>query len=517
MIIVLHTNYRVVQIIDANKRTILHEFVGKNITQVIMDVSSISSEDYIVWCHTNFKFNLNYDAIKNIFHHNRVFASFNPCENDYLPKEIGYVERSYYLKLKKNVTFPTWLMSSCVGGVHASVIQNLRKELQPNNNFDFFLSSLAKRAMVEGLFCYSEPKLLTENKKNECAINQASIYTLFKFVKQHYKWVWVFFLAFSYFIYQRRIMVLPLIRSLFYRKLSTNFDLEKIKIKSSRQVINNREIDVIIPTIGRKKYLYDVLKDLSKQTLLPQNVIIVEQNAKPNSISDLDYLATETWPFQIKYKFINQTGVCNARNLALSEVESEWTFLGDDDNRFDAKLLESMFNEVEKLGTKVGTTVYLQQDEIQTYLKTAQTSIFGAGNSLVKSSLLSKVSFDKRYEFNYGEDTDFGMQLRHLGEDVIYFANIKITHLKAPIGGYRTKVNQLWDNDIVKPKPSPTIYFLYNKYFTTQQLQGYKLLLAIRLFRSNRFKNPFSFVKQFKKQWNRSQFWSIELTKNSDA
>jgi GT2 family glycosyltransferase len=37
-------------------------------------------------------------------------------------------------------------------------------------------------------------------------------------------------------------------------------------------------------------------------------------------------------------------------------------------------------------------------------------------------------------EFGYGEDTDFGMQLRNKGFDVIYFPDLKITHLKAPMG-----------------------------------------------------------------------------------
>jgi hypothetical protein len=56
-------------------------------------------------------------------------------------------------------------------------------------------------------------------------------------------------------------------------------------------------IDVIIPTIGRKKFLYDVLKDLSVQTHLPKNAIIVEQNPTQGSQSELDFINNETWPF----------------------------------------------------------------------------------------------------------------------------------------------------------------------------------------------------------------------------
>ncbi len=58
-----------------------------------------------------------------------------------------------------------------------------------------------------------------------------------------------------------------------------------------------KDIDVLIPTIGRKPFLYDVLKDLSKQTILPKNVIIIEQNPLAGSTSELDYLQDKNWPF----------------------------------------------------------------------------------------------------------------------------------------------------------------------------------------------------------------------------
>ncbi len=310
---------------------------------------------------------------------------------------------------------------------------------------------------------------------------------------------------------KKKITLLPLIKSLFYKQLSTTFNLQQIPIQSTKSVINKREIDVIIPTIGRKQYLYDVLKDLATQSILPKNVIIVEQNSLKTSKSELDYLTNEAWPFKIKHTFTHQSGVCNARNLALSQVESEWTFLGDDDNRFDSNLIETLFNRINQYGVQVGTTVYLQKNEVQTYLKTAQTSIFGAGNSIIKSSLIQQVKFNLNYEFNYGEDTDFGMQLRHLGEDVVYFADIKIDHLKAPIGGYRTKVSHPWSEDEIVPKPSPTIQLLYQTYFTPEQLLGYKLLLGLRSFKSSANKNPYTYLKQYKKQWERSQFWSKKL------
>tara|TARA_R110000751_G_scaffold105046_4_gene200886 strand:+ start:107423 stop:108961 length:1539 start_codon:yes stop_codon:yes gene_type:complete len=511
MIIIVHHKHKTTQVMNAKKQLITSVAIGTTLTQTISNVSTIFPDALIVWCDADYLEVLDVNAMPSLFHHRRILASYNPSANFYLQKQIGYVERSFYLKVNKKVTYPTWMMSSCVGGVHASVINTLSNDLNFNINFDYFINSLAKRAMVEGLFCYSEPKLLQGNFLATAEIKQGSVYETFKFVKQHYKWVWVFFLSLSYLVYEKKIMLLPLIKSLFYKQLSTKFNFEQIPIQSTKSVIIKREIDVVIPTIGRKQYLYDVLKDLATQTIMPKNVIIVEQNPLKTSKSELDYLTNEAWPFKIKHTFTHQSGVCNARNLALSQVESEWTFLGDDDNRFDSNLIETLFNRINQYGVQVGTTVYLQANEVQTYLKTAQTSIFGAGNSIIKSSLIQKVKFNLNYEFNYGEDTDFGMQLRNLGEDVVYFADIKIDHLKAPIGGYRTKVTHPWSDDNIVPKPSPTIQLLYQTYFTPEQLLGYKLLLGLRSLKNSASKNPYIYFKLYKKQWERSQFWSQKL------
>jgi GT2 family glycosyltransferase len=365
--------------------------------------------------------------------------------------------------------------------------------------------------MVAGLFCYSEPKLLQENTTVIVEVQLASKSDLFLFVKQHYKWVWVFFLSMCYFVYEKKIVLFPLLKSLFFKRLSQDLNLEGVVVESTKSIIEKKTIDVIIPTIGRKEYLYDVLKDLASQTLLPKNVIIVEQNTLSGSVSELHYLKTEDWPFTIKHTFTNQSGVVNARNIALSQVTSEWVLLGDDDNRFDQFLIEQLFSQILYYGVASGLTVYLQPHEKQIFFKTGQTPIFGGGNAIIKSSLLNTISFNPKYEFNYGEDTDFGMQIRLSGEDVAFFSDIKITHLKAPIGGYRTIVKQRWADDVIQPKPSPTIQLLYQTYFTDHQLLGYKLLLGLRNYKHSAIKNPMTYIKHFNKQWQRSQFWSHQL------
>lgn len=515
MIYLIHENNNVEEILD-NGFNLVDWTSKSSITETIFDLANKYPNELIIWCHKSIKDFINKESLKSIFHHDRIMASFNLSNSEYIHRGIGYVDQTIYIKINKKVTYPTWFMSSDIGGIQSKLLTTIFKKTSKINDFNFFLNSISKQAMSQGLFCYSEPKLVLNNVTLNHEI-KPSVFNLFKFVKLHYKLGWLFFLFLCFVLYERKFPFLQLINSIRYKRLIDEFDFSSISNLSSKIVVNEKEVDVIIPTIGRKNYLYNVLEDLSKQTILPKNVIIIEQNPELNSKSELDYLFNEQWPFKIKHKFIHQTGVCNARNLALQQVTSEWTLLGDDDNRFKPDLIERIFEQLRRLGKNVITTVYIQPNEKQTFLKTSQTQIFGGGNSFLNSKLLDKLKFDLAYEFGYGEDNDFGMQIRNLGEDVIFISDILITHLKAPIGGYRIKHKNEWDDDKYPPKPSPTIMLFNKRYFTHEQILGYKILLFIKFYRDQPIKNPFRYISVMNKRWNNSLYWSNILTNKKNA
>ncbi|MDG2430908.1 glycosyltransferase, partial [Flavobacterium sp.] len=456
--------------------------------------------------------NLNVEGLNTLFHHDRLMLSYNPKKDTYLGNSIGYVDESLSIKVNKKVSFPTWQMSSTVGMIHASVVVEVDDKIPFNSNFDYYLNSLAKLLMPEGLFCYSEPKLLNGIEVND--LKERSIYTLFRFVKQHYRTRWVFLLFFNFIIYEKKWAFLPFVSAFFYSKRNADsIAIDTIKVASSRKVIASKTIDVIIPTIGRKDYLYDVLQDLAKQSLLPKKVIVVEQNPLQDSISELDYLTNENWPFQIKHIFTRQAGACNARNLALKEVEHEWVFLADDDIVFNANFFENAFYSIEQYGSEAASFCCLQKGEktqLNTYM---QWGAFGSGCSMIAAKSSMQCRFDTGYEFGYGEDNDFGMQLRNLGHDVLYFPQPEILHLKAPIGGFRTKPLLSWSNDEIQPKPSPTVMLFQIAHKTKEQNLGYKTILFLKYYRQQSIRNPFKYYFAFEQQWNRSLYWANKLDK----
>lgn len=512
MIIIYHNKKTVLKIDGAEN---LRNMGSLSIGQVLFYLAEKFPKEILVWCDVNWEFNLNLESINKIMHHKKIMVSYNPYISNVINDSLGYVDNASILKINKEVTFFTWQMSSVVGAIFSEVINSVDGQvLSKREDFDYLLNSLSKRAMTMGLFCYSEPRLFKKKIIN-VPCSGSDNYMLFKFVKQHYGIKWIFVLVASFLLYERKIILSPLFYSLFFKKRNWNKKvLDKIKVSSNKKVSNSDIIDVIIPTIGRAKYLKEVLYDLRNQSHLPQNVIIVEQNPKEESVSELNFISDEKWPFTIKHVFTHQAGACNARNIALSKVTSEWVFLNDDDNKIERNVIEKAFKNIFQYGVEAIVTNYPQTFEVNNYDRVHQTTIFGSGNSFIKSIYLKEVKFNSKYEFGYGEDFDFGMQLRNIGVDVIYFPEPAIIHLKAPMGGFRIKPTFVWSNEEVMPKPSPTVMLNNLVYRTKQQLLGYKTIYFYTLFKANIFQNPIWFLKKTNKHWNKSVYWASILNNN---
>lgn len=514
MIVVYHHKNKVVDISNVDLDTI-NKANTLSIVEFLFALAKDYPDEILVWCHIHLKEQLNTSEIAKLFHHKRLLFSYNPSVTHFIDKRIGYVEESPFIKVNKKGTYPTWQMSGMVGGIYGSTLLVLKNVVIHDKDFDYFLCSLAKLGMPKGLLCYSEPELL---KQKELLITKkTSNYTLFRFVKQHYKTQWMFLLLGNLMQYERKFWVIPFLFSFFYRNRSNNnINIDVIKVQSSATVGDKATIDVIIPTIGRKEYLYDVLCDLRNQTHLPATVIIVEQNPDETSVSELDYLHKEIWPFKIKHTFTHQAGACNARNVAIEQVANDWVFLADDDIRIDNDFIEKALEGLNKFGVKAVSLSCLQKGEKQSYTKVFQWGSFGSGCSMVFAESLKQCKFNMGYEFGFGEDGDFGRQLRNHGVDVLYFPEPEILHLKAPMGGFRTKPGLAWHNDPVQPKPSPTVMLYQILHNTKEQILGYKTILFFKYYKHQKIKNPFSYFMNFRKQWERSVYWANELNKTNE-
>jgi GT2 family glycosyltransferase len=516
MIVLFHNNKSVAYVLSTEGHAVSYS-KSNTIASELVKLAATYPEEKIVWCHAALETQLNIDFIQKKETYVNTLFSYNPYPEDYLTRAIGYVDNSVFINSNKANTYPTWQMSSAVGYAHASVFLNAKATENPSADFDYFLNSHAKKYMPLGLFCYSEPGLLQSNSISPTIkAPKASRYTLFKFVKEHYRTRWVFLLLLDFLVYEKKLLLLPFLFSLKYKKITVGkYDLSKVPFLKHCGITPEDTIDVLIPTIGRKKYLYDVLLDLKHQSQLPKNVIIIEQNGDPTASSELDYLTTETWPFTILHTFTHQLGACNARNIALAQLKSKWIFFADDDVRIDADFLTDCLLNCKNYDKKALTLSCLQEGEKFVETQPSQWISFGTCSSFVASEVLTDIRFSMGFEFGYGEDSDFGKKIRNAGTDVVFFSKPKLVHLKAPMGGFRTQFEFEWKNEKFQPKPSPTVMLYKLLHETKEEINGYKLMLFFKFYRRQSLKNPFKYYTAFKNHWNTSAFWAKKLKERS--
>jgi len=483
--------------------------------EAFWDLSKKFQNDLIAWCDVALKSHLDVASWTKVFHHDLIMASYG-IKTMYLPQSIGYVDQLPFANVLSELTYATWRMSSDVGGMKGKVILKFKDLFDSIHNFEYLINSIAKLGQQNGLFCYSAPSLIKLGKRSSLEYT-ATKNELFSFVFQHYKSFRGLILFWCILKYDKEVPFFSFFISCFKSKFfQKKIDLSDISINSKRIFTHSNSIDVIIPTIRRTQHVLQVLEDLKNQTLLPKRVIIIEQDQDPNSHSELTEKLQGKFPFEIIHKFIHQTGACNARNIALKEIKAEWVFFCDDDNRIDYDLLRRGLEEIRKYGVEVLNTAYIQTGESRIYEDVKQWGTFGTGNGIALTSAVKDISFSMVFEHSYGEDVDFGMQIRMIGKEIMYHPNLEIIHLKAPMGGFRTKPKLPWFSEEYAPKPSPALMALALKYYSKQQLLGFKTVLFLKFYASQTIKNPFKYYNNMQKRWETSNRWAKYLIKENE-
>lgn len=487
-------------------------YLGRPVLKVLLTLAKDFPGQILGWVQQDHAAYYSFGDLSQLLHNPRELISYTPQGANFIGPEVAYVEDTPFVNIDPSVRYPTWKMSSTAGAMHAELVIAATHLASQNYGFDYFLNSFAKLGQSLGVLCYSEPRLLGSRAESlEVKPVKASVYSLFKFVRQHYKGRWALLLMLNLWVYERRLTISPFFYALFFRqRKARQINLPAI---ADKMPLQHASVDVLIPTIGRAGYLKDVLNDLAKQELLPKRVLIMEQTPKPGMASELDYLENP-WPFQIVHQLLYPPGACKSRNIALDQIQSEYVFLADDDLRIPEDFLSRAVAFLKTWKAKAATLSCLQEGETEVHHQVRQWTTFASGCSLVCSSALSEIRFDPALEFGYGEDKDFGMQLRRRGIDILYNPHIKVLHLKAPVGGFRYEVQRPWEDDEVVPKPSPTVLYFKIKHSSARQLKGYKTTLLLKYYKDQELRNPFAYYKRFKQQWRSSVAWANKLKNN---
>ncbi len=243
-----------------------------------------------------------------------------------------------------------------------------------------------------------------------------------------------------------------------------------------------KEISVIIPSRNRKHYIEQLLIDLKAQTLLINEIIVVDQSHERYNLKDC------------KYFHINSLGPSKARNFGISKSTGDIIVFLDDDIRIEPNFIEELVTPILQQKTEVTCGAICdakgnyQRDNIgvwhnggrgNSWLKiltsnpdhpyTQFCSSFPAGCAAIKRDVLEKIGvFDAFFDPNgAGEDREMAIRLLKNGYSIFYNGKARIFHLAAKIGGRRELGNSGALLDV-------NVGYIIKKHFGIEEYKNYK-------------------------------------------
>ena len=177
------------------------------------------------WCDERVYHLLNTKEVFNSLNIDNKVLSFSISNNEFT-KKIGYLDYSPFININRNVTYPTWIISDLVGCTKTSLLKSIDSKFWEIKRFDIFLLSLGKHYHNQGIFSYSEPKLLERNDL-KLKGSELTVFEIVVFIKEHYKRFWLYLFVLNFLFFERRLILFSFIRSFFIKKVNYS---KKIKM-----------------------------------------------------------------------------------------------------------------------------------------------------------------------------------------------------------------------------------------------------------------------------------------------
>ena len=210
-------------------------------------------------------------------------------------------------------------------------------------------------------------------------------------------------------------------------------------------------ISVVIASSNRITYLLDLLEDLSKQMMLPYEVIVVDQSDKPYNLENCVYIRD------------SGRGPCRARNIGAEIAKGEILVFLDDDVRIECDFLKEICEPIvsgkfaavsgaicDAEGKYPRAAPCFRKNKHSDWLTaiSANPEYAGEGLALVLPAgccaILKRVfievgGFDLYFDPDgAGEDREIALRLFHYGYPVFYNGSARVMHLAASVGGRRS-------------------------------------------------------------------------------
>lgn len=248
-------------------------------------------------------------------------------------------------------------------------------------------------------------------------------------------------------------------------------------------------VTVLIPTLDRYEYLETLLGQVAEQTVLPSQVIVVDQTAPERRRSDL-----QTRHPNIPLEVVNreEPGQCSSRNAGLQAATGDYLVFLDDDDEIPDDLIERHQRTLAQFSADVssGVAEEVGAGPLPPEFEVLRVSdVFPTNNTMVRRSALECSGlFDLAYERGPRADGDLGMRAYLSGALMVLNPEIRVLHHHAPAGGLRTHRARAVTYASSRSRllhrhlPAVTEIYLARRYFSDSQVRESLLLRVLGTF-----------------------------------
>jgi GT2 family glycosyltransferase len=218
-------------------------------------------------------------------------------------------------------------------------------------------------------------------------------------------------------------------------------------------------LSIVVPTVGRSRWLLPLLDQLRAQALALDEILVVDQSDGPCR-QELEQYALRAGDPRLQVHWLERRGLPRARNVGIARSRGEIVVFFDDDVILQEGCLEghrgayvdpTVGGAVGRIRERMlrpnarGTTNRVGwSGRIRTRLEGERQgpieTLKGANMSLRRSAL---EQLGSGFDEGYGgtallEDADLSVRLTRLGWRLCFVPQASLEHLHVPVGGVRT-------------------------------------------------------------------------------
>jgi succinoglycan biosynthesis protein ExoM len=197
-------------------------------------------------------------------------------------------------------------------------------------------------------------------------------------------------------------------------------------------------LSVCIATYRRTEKLRLLLEDLARQTVVPDEVVIADNDTAGSARETVEAFRTAGCPFKLVYGIQPERSISSTRNQTVHQSSGDWLAFVDDDERAPPDWLERLLSAVKSYGAQgvLGPVEPEVPDSAPAWIKRGKFydwphlptgavvpgSHLRFGNVLLAGAPLRALPgpFDPAYGVSTGEDGDMLMRLIERGAKVIW-------------------------------------------------------------------------------------------------